>query len=131
MAPHDHPVFTQVYKLLARAEDSGAVGKARTEVSRALHGRLLVIPLLAETGMTDLIDRVLVVDAPEAEQLRRVMARDHTDEVQARRILAAQARREQRLVLADDVVENSGDFAALDRQISTLHQRYLTLTGSG
>ena len=45
MAPHDHPVFTQVYKLLARAEDSGAVGKARTEVSRALHGRLLVVGL--------------------------------------------------------------------------------------
>ena len=92
---------------------------------------LVVIPLLAETGMTDLIDRVLVVDVPEAEQLRRVMARDRTDEVQARRILAAQANHEQRLALADDVVENSGDFAALDRQVTTLHQRYLTLARSG
>ena len=92
---------------------------------------LVVIPLLAETGMTDLIDRVLVVDAPEAEQLRRVMVRDRSDEVQARRILAAQADREQRLALADEVVENSGDFAALDRQVATLHQRYLTLAGSG
>ena len=45
MAPHDHPVFTQVYKWLARAEDAGAIGKARTEVSRALHGRLLVVGL--------------------------------------------------------------------------------------
>ncbi len=91
---------------------------------------LLVIPLLAETGMTDWIDRVLVVDAPEAERLRRVMARDQTDEEQARRILAAQASREQRLALADEVVENSGDFAALDRQVSTLHQHYLTLACS-
>lgn len=91
---------------------------------------LLVIPLLAETGMTDWIDRVLVVDAPEAERLRRVMARDQTDEEQARRILAAQASREQRLALADEVVENSGDFAALDRQVSTLHQHYLTLASS-
>ncbi|MCC7221671.1 MAG: dephospho-CoA kinase [Candidatus Contendobacter sp.] len=91
---------------------------------------LLVIPLLAETGMTDWIDRVLVVDAPEAERLRRVMARDQTDEEQARRILAAQASREQRLALADEVVENSGDFAALDRQVSTLHQHYLTLAWS-
>ena len=91
---------------------------------------LLVIPLLVETGMTDLVDRVLVVDAPEAEQLRRVMARDRTDEEQARRILAAQARREQRLALADEVVENSGDLAALDRQVSALHQRYLTLARS-
>ena len=91
---------------------------------------LLVIPLLAETGRTDWIDRVLVVDAPEAERLRRVMARDQTDEEQARRILAAQASREQRLALADEVVENSGDFAALDRQVSTLHQHYLTLACS-
>lgn len=45
MAPHDHPVFTQVYKWLARAEDAGAIGKARTEVSCALHGRLLVVGL--------------------------------------------------------------------------------------
>ncbi|MCC6134044.1 MAG: dephospho-CoA kinase [Candidatus Contendobacter sp.] len=88
---------------------------------------LLVIPLLAETGMTDLVNRVLVVDAPETEQLRRVMARDQTDEEQARRILAAQASREQRLALAHEIVENSGDFADLDRQIAALHQHYLTL----
>ena len=88
---------------------------------------LLVIPLLVETGMTDLIDRVLVVDAPEAEQLRRVMVRDQIDEEQARRILAAQASREQRLALADEVIENSGDLVDLDRQVAALHQHYLTL----
>ena len=88
---------------------------------------LLVIPLLAETGMTDLVNRVLVVDAPETEQMRRVMARDRTDEEQARRILAAQASREQRLALAHEIVENSGDFAELDRQVAALHQHYLTL----
>lgn len=88
---------------------------------------LLVIPLLAETGMTDLVDRVLVVDVPETEQLRRVMARDQTDEEQARRILSAQASREQRLALAHEIVENSGDFADLDRQIVALHQHCLVL----
>ncbi|MCU0296487.1 MAG: class I SAM-dependent methyltransferase [Candidatus Nanopelagicales bacterium] len=45
MAGHDHPVFSQVYRLLARAEDSGAIGKARTTVSEALHGRLLIVGL--------------------------------------------------------------------------------------
>lgn len=88
---------------------------------------LLVIPLLAETGMTDLVDRVLVVDAPEAEQIRRVMARDQADEAQTRRILAAQASRNQRLTLADEVLENSGDFAKLELQIADLHQHYLRL----
>ncbi len=88
---------------------------------------LLVIPLLAETGMTDLVDRVLVVDVSEAEQIRRVMARDRIDETQAQRILVAQASRSQRLALADEVVENSGDFASLEQQIADLHQHYLQI----
>lgn len=88
---------------------------------------LLVIPLLAETGMTDLVDRVLVVDVSEAEQIRRVMARDQIDETQAQRILVAQASRSQRLALADEVVENSGDFASLEQQIADLHQHYLQI----
>ena len=91
---------------------------------------LLVVPLLAETGMTDLVDRVLVVDAPEATRIRRVMARDGIDETQARRILAAQADRSQRLALADEIVENVGDLAALDRRIAGLHQHYLTLAAT-
>jgi dephospho-CoA kinase len=91
---------------------------------------LLVIPLLVETGMTDLVDRVLVVDVPEAEQIRRVMARDRIDEAQARRILAAQASRDQRLSLADEVVKNFGNFAKLELQIADLHRRYLRLAAN-
>lgn len=92
---------------------------------------LVVIPLLAETGMTDLVDRVLVVDAPETEQIRRVVARDRVDAAQARAILAAQARRDQRLALADDVLENGdGDLDDLDDQVAVLHQRYLELAAA-
>lgn len=104
---------------------------ARERIARltAPYG-LLVIPLLAETGMTDLVDRVLVVDAPEAEQIRRVMARDGIDAIQARCILAAQANRSQRLALADDVLENTGDLDELDRQVAALHQYYSTLAAA-
>jgi len=91
---------------------------------------LLVIPLLAETGMTDLVDRVLVVDAPEDEQIRRVIARDRINEIQARRILATQASRDQRLALADEVLENSGDFAKLELLIADLHEHYLRLAAN-
>ncbi len=91
---------------------------------------LVVIPLLAETGMTDLVDRVLVVDVPEAEQIRRVMARDRVDEARARRILAAQAQRARRLALADEILDNAGDLDHLDRQVTDLHQRYSTLAAA-
>jgi len=88
---------------------------------------LVVIPLLVETGMTDWVDRIVVVDAPESEQIRRVMARDGASEQQARRILDAQAQRDERLSHADDVLENTGDLDALDDRIAVLHERYLAL----
>ncbi|MEI2743900.1 MAG: dephospho-CoA kinase [Candidatus Competibacter sp.] len=88
---------------------------------------LVVIPLLVETGMTDWVDRIVVVDAPESEQIRRVMARDGASEQQARRILDAQAQRVERLSHADDVLENTGDLDALDDRIAVLHERYLAL----
>ncbi len=107
-----------------------ALARARVAALNAPYC-LLVIPLLAETGMTDLVDRVLVVDVSEAEQIRRVMARDRLDETQARRILAAQASRSQRLALADEVLENSGDFADLAQRVADLHQHYLRTAAAG
>jgi dephospho-CoA kinase len=71
---------------------------------------------------------VLLVDAPEATQLARLTARDGIDETLARRMLANQARREQRLAIAHDVIDNSGGEAALDPAVAHLHQRYLALS---
>ena len=75
-------------------------------------------------------DRVLLVDVPEAVQLARVIARDGIDEALARRMLAGQASRAERLALADDVIDNRGSEAALDASIAKLHQRYLALAAA-
>jgi len=89
---------------------------------------LLAIPLLAENIESyRWVDRVLLVDAPESLQLARLVLRDGIDETLARRMLAHQASRAERLALADDVIENSGDEAALDEAVADLHQRYLAL----
>ncbi|WP_267222663.1 dephospho-CoA kinase [Dyella silvae] len=89
---------------------------------------LLAIPLLAENlEHYRWVDRVLVVDAPETVQLDRLVQRDGIDEVLARRMIERQATRTERLTLAHDVIENSGDEAALDHAVSTLHERYLVL----
>lgn len=91
---------------------------------------LLVIPLLFETGQTDLADRILVVDLPEDEQVRRVQTRSGLDEAEIRRILATQATRAERLAGADDRIDNSGGLAALEDQVERLHRRYLGLARS-
>ena len=89
---------------------------------------LLAIPLLAE-NITHYrwVDRVLLVDAPESLQIARLVARDGIDETLARRMLAQQATRAERRALADDVLENDGDEAALDAAVADLHRRYLAL----
>ena len=92
---------------------------------------LLAIPLLAENIVHyRWVDRVLLVDAPVEQQLARLVARDGIDEALARRMFAQQARREERLTLAHDVIDNSGDEAALDAAVAKLHQRYLTLAAN-
>ena len=89
---------------------------------------LLAIPLLAENiEHYRWVDRMLLVDVPESVQIARLIARDGIDETLARRMLAHQASRAERLALADDVIENSGDEAALDTAVAELHRRYLTL----
>lgn len=87
---------------------------------------VLVIPLLFEAAQTDLVDRVLVVDVPPALQRDRILARDQLPEQLLTAILAAQLDREHRLSRADDVIDNSGDRAALERQVDELHRRYQT-----
>jgi dephospho-CoA kinase len=90
---------------------------------------VLVVPLLVETGYTGLVDRVLVVDLPEAVQIERLQARDERPREEIEGILRAQASREERLAAADDVIRNDADLAALEHAIEALHRKYLRLAG--
>lgn len=105
--------------------------RARVEVELAKLDTpyvIVVIPLLIESrNYDDIVQRVLVVDIDEAEQLRRLMARDNIDAKQARAMLNAQATRAQRLARADDVIDNSSPADALAPQISRLHTHYSEL----
>lgn len=88
---------------------------------------VLASPLLFEAGQVNLVDRVLVVDVPEALQVARTAARDGNSEEQVRAIMAAQADRETRLAKADDVIVNDRGLEELDTAVGALHQSYLRL----
>ena len=88
---------------------------------------ILVVPLWAETGLFPWVNRVLVVDVEESVQIARVIARDGIDREQARAILAAQAPRQERLKLADDIIENNGTLEELENQVQHLFQTYSKL----
>ena len=87
---------------------------------------VLAIPLLVENRAEyGWVDRVLLVDAPEALQVERLMRRDGVTREAAQRVLDAQSTRAQRLAIADDVIVNDGEASALDFQVAALHARYL------
>ena len=89
--------------------------------------QVFVIPLLVESRLGHIVDRILVVDCPEEEQLRRLIARDGESRASALRMLGAQATRERRLAGADDVIDNGGPAAALPAQVAALDRRYRDL----
>lgn len=92
---------------------------------------LIVIPLLVETGgYRDVLNRVLVVDCPEALQITRVMARSGLAQGEIKAILAAQAGRAERLAVADDIIVNTISLEALRAEVAALHQRYLAMAAA-
>jgi len=90
---------------------------------------IVVIPLLVETGSYSMLDRILVVDIPVDEQIRRTRQRDSMDEATIEAIIALQADREQRLEHAADIIDNSRDLAQLENDVSRLHEKYMAICG--
>ena len=89
---------------------------------------VVVIPLLLESRQTDLVDRILVIDLPEKEQLIRVAARDSLSDNDIMAIMASQADRNTRLAAADDIIVNDQDITALTCHIQELHKHYMGIT---
>jgi len=94
---------------------------------RAPYG-LLVVPLLLERGgLRSRVARVLVVDCPEDEQVRRVRLRSGLAESEVRAIMATQLTRAERLAQADDVIDNASPDADIEPQVDRLDRRYREL----
>jgi len=117
---------------------------ARLDLERILHPRIglearrqadlasgpyqiIVVPLLVSSPLLEFVDRVLVVDCDEETQIQRLMTRDAETAEQAHRMLAAQASREARLAIADDVISNDRDLEQTLQQIVMLDMKYRDL----
>ena len=81
------------------------------------------MPLLVETGQADLVDLVVVVDAPEDVQLDRAVRLRGLDEADVQRRMAVQASRADRLAAADVIIDNGGDVAGTTAQVEALWRR--------
>jgi dephospho-CoA kinase len=86
--------------------------------------QIIVVPLLVGSPLTQFVDRILVVDCDEELQIERLLARDTESVEQARRILSAQASREARLAIADDVISNNRGLDETRRQVRELDKTF-------
>jgi len=109
-----------------------AIRSEMERLSREAGGvyQLLVVPLLTEGGRRDHVDRVLLVDVPEAVQVERLISRDGVTHEQAQAALSAQASRAARLAWADDVVANTGRIDDLRTRIVELDALYRRLAAA-
>lgn len=89
---------------------------------------ILDIPLLFETAKSPLVNRVLVVDCPVEDQIKRVMARDKVSPQFIQTIIQQQTPREFRLNNADDVIDNSGSMENTAAAVRALHEQYQQLS---
>jgi len=93
---------------------------------------LIVVPLLIETGAYQgMLSRILVVDCQSETQVRRVMKRNALSRDEVLSIIASQVSRQERLQMADDVIDNDNGLESLQPQIESLNQRYLGLARNG
>lgn len=105
---------------MIRRESDAQLARARSPYV------ILVVPLLVESGVDRRrYQRVLVVDAPEDQQVARVASRSGLGAREIRAIMSAQAPRAERLSQADDIIDNSGPIGSLDAQVDRLHASYL------
>ena len=88
-----------------------------------------VIPLFTALDKKR-VDRVLVVDANEADQIKRTSERDKTNPARVQAILKAQITRKQRLLMADDVIMNDNHIEHLNQAVEKLHLLYLELANT-
>jgi dephospho-CoA kinase len=89
--------------------------------------QMIVVPLLVGSPLLQFVDRVLVVDCDEDTQLERLLARDAESAQQARKIISAQASRDERLAIADDIISNNRGLAEIKQQVVQLDKKYRLL----
>ena len=89
---------------------------------------IVVIPLLVEkNSYTNILDRILVIDTPESEQIHRVSRRDNMDKSTIEKLINIQATRNKRLAAADDVIINDKGLDELHAATLQMHDKYMNL----
>ena len=92
---------------------------------------IVVVPLIFETNTSKFYDRILVIDCDVDTQISRTSKRDKQTNNAIKNIINKQATREERLSIADDVIENNGSLESLRDAVFKTHKKYMELIKNG
>jgi len=125
-----HPEQRQMLEAILHPRAREAALQQLTALRESAHPPayvILSVPLLIESGWTDLVHRVLVIDTSPAQQQQRASQRDRLSSTHINAVIHSQVDRNTRLAIADDIIHNDTSLPALQAQVVALHQRYLQL----
>lgn len=91
---------------------------------------ILVAPLLFENELDRLVNRTVLIDISPEQQGKRTVRRDGVTHEQVEKIISSQAPRAEKLLKADDVIDNHGEISALKSKVIALHNNYLKLSNN-
>jgi len=92
---------------------------------------IIIVPLIFETNSSKLYDRILVIDCDIETQISRTSKRDNQTNNEIKNIINKQASRDQRLSIADEVIENNGNLESLKNDVIEMHKKYMELIKNG
>lgn len=105
--------------------------QAKQQIVLNQHYGIIEIPLLAEKPeFQQLVQRILIIEAPVNICIQRVRQRSNLDESAIRAIMAQQADSNSRKTIADDIIINDGNWQELNRKVIQLHHFYQALTSA-
>ena len=87
--------------------------------------KIVMVPLIFETKSQDFYDKVIVVDCDEEKQIERASLRDGKLNQDIENIIKNQASREERLSIADEIIDNNRSIDDLKNQVIKIHQKFL------
>jgi dephospho-CoA kinase len=87
--------------------------------------KIVMVPLIFETKSQDFYDKVIVVDCDEEKQIERASSRDGKLNQDIENIIKNQASREERLSIADEIIDNNRSIDDLKNQVIKIHQKFL------
>lgn len=99
--------------------------KIKTEINEKKQSGFVVadIPLLFETGLEKLMDKVAVVYIDKNTQLKRLMNRDKLNQEDAEKRIDSQMSLDEKAVRADLIINNEGSIEELKLKVEAIYDK--------